>query len=130
MNHSGTALIGRVAQWALAALGIIFVVMIFSGNEAGIDGGLWVTYIAFGLSTLIAVVFSLTNLTKKSLLGIGLFVVLLAVAYGVSDSSVRPEWNISESASKWIGAGLILLYLSLFGAIAAILYGEITRLLK
>lgn len=130
MNHPGTALIGRVAQWALAVLGIIFVVMIFSGNEVGIDGGLWVTYIAFGLSTLIAVVYSLTNLTRKSLLGIGLFVIVLAVAYGVSDSSVRPEWNISESASKWIGAGLILLYLSLFGAIAAILYGEITRMLK
>jgi hypothetical protein len=64
------------------------------------------------------------------MIGIGAFVALLVIAYTISDGSVRPEWNISEGTSKWIGAGLILFYVSMLGAIGAILYGEITRMLK
>lgn len=130
MNHSGSGLIGRVVQYAVALLGIIFFIMIFSGNTAGIDGGLYVTYAAFILSAGIVVVFSLMGLTKKSLIGMGLFAVLLAVSYGMADGSVRPEWGISESTSKWIGAGIIMLIIAMAGAVGAIIYGEVTRLFK
>jgi hypothetical protein len=130
MNHQGSGLLGRIVQWGLALLGIIFTVMIFTGSETGIDGGLWVTYLAFGLCTLSVLVFSLRGLTKKSLIGIGSFLGLLAVAYLLSDGSVQPGWNISESSSKWIGAGLIMLYVAMAGAVGAILYGEIARMLK
>lgn len=130
MNHSGSGLIGRIVQYAVALLGIVFFIMIYTGNTAGIDGGLYVTYAAFILSAGIVVVFSLLGLNKKSLLGIGLFVVLVAVSYGLADGSVRPEWGISESTSKWIGAGIIMLIIAMVGAVGAIIYGEVTRLLK
>jgi hypothetical protein len=130
MNSNGSAAIGRIAQWAIMVLGVLFTIMIFTGSETGIDGGLWVTYIAFGVAAVSTVVFSLRGLSKKSLIGIGAFVVLLGLAYALSDGSTQPEWRISESTSKWIGAGLILMYISLFGAIAAIIYGEVTRMLK
>ncbi|MBL7981633.1 MAG: hypothetical protein JNL52_07450 [Flavobacteriales bacterium] len=123
-------MIGRIAQWAVAVLGIIFTVMIFSGNETGIDGGLWITYIAFGLSAATAVIFSFTALSKKSLIGIGGFLGLLVAAYVLADGSVQPGWNISEGTSKWIGTGLIMLYVAMAGAVGAIIYGEITRLMK
>lgn len=130
MNHQGTGLIGRIAQWVLIALGVLFTLMIFSGSDIGIDGGLWVAYIAFSAAALSTILFSAKGMTKKSLMGIGAFVVLLLLAYLISDGSVQPGWNVTESTSKWIGAGLILMYVSLFGAIAAIVYGEITRIMK
>lgn len=129
MGHK-TSPLGRIAMWAIGLLGTLFVVMIFMGKDWGIDAGLYITYLAFGIATLATLGFSLTGLTKQSMIGIGAFVALLVIAYAISDGSVRPEWNISEGTSKWIGAGLILFYVSMLGAIGAILYGEITRMLK
>lgn len=130
MNQAGSGLIGRVVQYAIAILGIIFFVMIFSGNMVGIDGGLYVTYAAFFLSAGVLLVFSLLGLNKRSFIMMGVFIVLIAVSYALSDGSVRPEWEISESVSKWIGAGLIMLIIAMVGAVGAILYGEVTRLFK
>ncbi|MFN6114537.1 MAG: hypothetical protein ACK46G_04800 [Flavobacteriales bacterium] len=129
MGHK-TSPLGRIAMWAIGLLGTLFVVMIFMGKDWGIDAGLYITYLAFGIATVATLGFSLTGLTKQSMIGIGAFVALLVIAYAISDGSVRPEWNISEGTSKWIGAGLILFYVSMLGAIGAILYGEITRMLK
>jgi|688.fasta_scaffold01186_4 preprotein translocase subunit Sec61beta len=129
MGHK-TSPLGRIAMWAIGLLGTLFVVMIFMGKDWGIDAGLYITYLAFGIATVATLGFSLTGLTKQSMIGIGAFVALLVIAYTISDGSVRPEWNISEGTSKWIGAGLILFYVSMLGAIGAILYGEITRMLK
>lgn len=130
MNQAGSGLIGRVVQYAIALLGIVFFVMILTGNMAGIDGGLYLTYAAFILSAGVVLVFSFIGVTKKSLIGMGLFAVLIAVSYGLADGSVRPEWEISESVSKWIGAGIIMLIIAMVGAVGAILYGEVTRLFK
>lgn len=123
-------MIGRIVMWTLAILGIIFTVMIFTGNETGIDGGLWITYLAFGLCALSVLVFSLLGLSKKSIISTGAFVGLVVLAYLLSDGSVQPGWNISETSSKWIGAGLIMMYVAMAGAVGAILFGEISRMLK
>lgn len=130
MNHKGSGLIGRIAQYAVALLGILFFVMMIAGNDSGIDGGLYVAYIAFGISALVAVVFSLLGLNKKSLIGIAVFGVLMAISYAMADGSVRPEWAISEATSKWIGAGITLLIIAMGGAIAAIVVGEVSRIFK
>lgn len=130
MNTKGMASIGRIAQWILMVLGVLFTIMIYTGSDTGIDGGLWMAYIAFLFAAVAMLAFSLRGLSRRSLIGVGAFVVLVAVTYALSDGTVRPGWNISESTSKWIGAGLILMYLSLFGALAAIVYGEVTRMLK
>ncbi len=130
MNHSGSGLIGRIAQYAVALLGIVFFIMILSDSAAGIDGGLWVTYVALFVSAGLALVFSFRGLTKKSFIGFGLFAVLLAVAYVMADGSVKPEWDITQTTSKWIGAGIIMLTIAMAGAVGAIIYGEVTRLFK
>lgn len=128
--HQGSNLIGRVAQWAIMGLGVLFTIMIFAGSDVGIDGGLWITYIALGIAAIATLAFSLQGLTKKSLIALGAFVVLIAVAYMLDGGTVQPGWNVSESTSKWIGAGLILMYISLIGAVGMIIYGEITRMFK
>jgi hypothetical protein len=135
-GHTSTGMIGKVAQWVIAVLGIIFVVMIFSGKESGIDGGLYLTYLAFALCAGMAVLFSVYALVQAgkkampTLAGIGGFLVILLIAYLMSSDAVAPEWNISASTSKLIGAGLGATFVMLGGAILAIVVGEVSRLLK
>lgn len=122
--------LGRIVMWVIGVLGALFTVFIFMGKDWGIDGGLYISYIAFAVAALTTLVFSLLGLNRKSLIAFVGFALLLVVAYLISDGSVRPEWNISESTSKWIGAGIILSYLAMLGSMGAILYGEITRMMK
>ena len=134
MKGNSAALVGKVAQWAIAALGIIFVIMILSGSESsGINGGLFISYIAFGLCAVVALVFSLIGVLsggKKTLMGIGGFAVLCLVAYLMASDSVETGWDITSDTSKWIGIGLGLLYILFGAAAAAILIGEVSRLFK
>lgn len=130
MNHNGTALIGRIAMWAVMALGTIFTVMIWMGNDAGISGGLMVTYVAMGVATAVTLIFALMGLNKKSLIGIGAFAVVLLGAYLLADGATKPEWNMTESTSKWIGAGISMAFLGIIGAVGTILFGEVTRIFK
>lgn len=130
MNHNSTGLFGRIAQYATALLGIVFFIMIYAGNDTGVDGGLWVSYIAMGLSMAIVLVFAVTGMNKKSIIGIGGFLLLFAISYAMADGSVKPEWGITEQASKLIGAGLIMLTIAMVGAVGAILVGEVSRMLK
>ncbi len=135
MNHQGS-LIGKIALWAIAVLGIIFFIMIYSGSETGIDGGLWITYIAFFAAAGMAVVFAIMQMISAgksslpTLIGVGGFLLLLAISYAMADGDVRPEWNITTSTSKWIGAGITMTMIAAGAAIIAIIYGEITRMLK
>ena len=129
-------MIGKVMQWALALLGIIFVLMIFNESETGINGGLYITYIAFISCAALAILFGLYQLVtggRKSipaLIGIGVFAVLIAISYSMSDGSVAPGQDVSESASRWVGAGLGVLFTLMGAAVAAIFIGEVSRLMK
>ncbi|MCB0794041.1 MAG: hypothetical protein KDB88_04830 [Flavobacteriales bacterium] len=134
-----SAMLGKGVQWVLAILGIVFVLMIFAGKDAGVDGGLYITYTAFFLCAGMAVLFGLYSIVtagKKAmptLIGIGVFLVLLAISYGMASDSVLPAWQemgITPSASKMVGAGLGVLYIMMGGAVVAILAGEVMRLLK
>jgi len=129
MNHKSSS-IGRIAMWVIGALGILFTLLIFTGSDFGISAGLWVSYLAVGLAALAALGFALVGFDKKSLIGVGGVLAITVIAYLISDGATRPEWNISEGTSKWIGAGLILTYLAMLGAVGAIVVGEVRRMLK
>ncbi|MEI2419132.1 hypothetical protein V6O07_02575, partial [Arthrospira platensis SPKY2] len=73
----------------MAILGILFFIMIYADNEAGITGGLWVTYIAFAISAGVAIIFAILGLNKKSLIGFGAFAIVFALAYALADGSVQ-----------------------------------------
>ncbi len=135
MGHTGN-LIGRIALWLVAALGILFFIMIYTGSETGIDGGLTLAYVAFALCAGMAVIFGVIHVIaagKKalsSLIGLAAFGVLVAISYALADGTVRPSWDVTPEASRWIGAGIIATLLALGAAIVAIVFGEIARMLK
>ena len=135
MNHQ-VSLIGRIALWIIAVLGIVFFIMIYTGNETGIDGGLFLTYAAFAVGAGMAIVFALVNLftagknAMPTLIGLGAFVVLVGLSYAMADDSVRPGWEITSNVSKWIGAGITMTLIAAGIAVLAIVYGEVMRMLK
>ncbi len=135
MGHQGS-LIAKIALWIIAVLGIVFCVMIYTGSETGIDGGLWVSYASFFLIIAVILVFALVQIftagknALPTLIGIGGFLVLLAISYAIADGTVRPDWGISEGASKWISAGITMTGIAAAAAVLAILYGEVTRFMK
>ena len=67
MEHKNSARIGQIVLWLVMGLGLIFFLMIMSGNSAGIDGGLYLTYAVFGLGILLAVLSGVMSLFSGGL---------------------------------------------------------------
>ncbi len=104
-----------------------------------ISWGLVFCYIIFAVAILSALGLALFNTLKnpsslvKSGIGIGALLVVLIIGYALSDSTrstIAVAQNVSESSSRWIGAGLIMFYLALFVAAAGLIYSEISKALK
>ena len=135
MSHKSSALTGNIALWGISGLGVIFFVMIMLGNNTGIDGGLYLTYIAFGLGIVLALLSGFFSLfkggdLKSTLLPLGAFLAFFAISYLLADGTVKPAWNISESASKLISAGLNMTAIATLVAVGVAVYGAIMKLIK
>ena len=104
-----------------------------------ISWGLYLTYIIFGVAVISTIVFPLINTIKnpsnlaKSGIGIGVLVVVFFISYVLADSelsAIGKALGETEASVKWIGAGLIMFYIALFGAIIGLIYSEISKALK
>lgn len=104
-----------------------------------LDIGLYIFYGLLFIAVAAALFFPLLQAAKqpaalgKSAIAIGVLVVLFVAAYAFSDSSVNMKAaaaGISESSSKFIGAGLIMFYITLGLAVLALIYSEISKALK
>jgi hypothetical protein len=135
MSHKSSALLGNITLWGISGLGVIFFVMIMLGNDTGIDGGLYLAYIALFLGILLALLSGLFTLLrggdlKGTLLPLGAFLAFFAISYLLADGTVKPAWNISESASKLISAGLNMTAIATLVAVGLAVYGAIMKLIK
>ena len=69
-----------------------------------------------------------------AMIGIGAVLVLFLIGYLMADGSdyvnYDAELGVTETASKWSGAGLNTFYLMVFAAIGAVLYAEFSRAFK
>lgn len=104
-----------------------------------IDAGLYIAYVLFIIAAASAIILPMVNAVKtpgalvKSLVGVGVLVVLFGISYALSGSNVSSDhaaMGITENQSKMIGAGLTMLYLSLGLAVVALIYSEISKALK
>jgi len=122
----------KIVALLLSLVGIYFFVTIFlKGDEvveatgAGVDGYLYVAYVTLAVVIAFVLFFVLKGVfsgnIKRTLLSVGLFVVIAVIAYALAGSSIEglpmvDNKPITESTSKWVGAGLNALYI--FGALA------------
>lgn len=134
-HSSGTARIGQIILWVIAGLGLVFFIMIMLGKDAGIDGGLYLTYAVFAIGIVLALLSGVMSLftggnIKSTLIPLVAFVALFAIAYIMADGTVKPNWNISEGTSKLIGAGLIMTAIASVVAVLAAIWGGVSKLFK
>ena len=132
-DHKNSGMLGNIALWGISGLGVVFFVMIMMGMDSGIDAGLYLTYLAFGIGILLALLSGVMSLTqggdiKGSLMPVGAFVALFAISYLLADGSVKPEWNLSESASKLISTGLNMTGIALLVAAGVAIYGGVKKI--
>jgi hypothetical protein len=135
MSHKSSGILGQIAMWGIAGLGAVFFIMIMSGNESGIDGGLYLTYAAFGIGVLLAVLSGVMSLftggsIKSTLIPVGAFLAVFIITYILADGTVKPAWAISGTASKLISAGLTMTGIAILVAVAAAIYGWVKKLIS
>ncbi len=115
----------KIAGLVLSLVGVYFLAMIImKGDDAiiesgtGIDGFLYTAYVIFALVVVSVIIFGLKGLfsgnIKNTLIILGAFVIVIAISYALADNTpmeLKDGEMLSESGSKWVGAGLYTFYL-------------------
>ncbi len=115
----------KIVGLVLSLIGVYFLAMIIlKGDDAiidsgtGIDGFLYTAYVIFALVVVAVVIFGLKGLfsgnIKNTLITLGAFVVVIAISYAMADDTpmmLKDGDMLSESGSRWVGAGLYTFYL-------------------
>ena len=101
-----------------------------------VDPFLWVSYIVLFIVIALVLFYVIKGLfrgnIKKTLISVGFFLLILVISYALAGSEVIYDRNdvpmISESGSKWVGAGLIAFYILGAFAILAMLFSGVTKI--
>lgn len=136
----------KIVALVLSLVGIVLFAMLVSKGDAvieqtgeGVDGYMYVAYIMLALVLLFVLIFVLKGIfagnLKKTLISIGLFLLIGIVAYVMASSSIDglplvDDKVISESSSKWVGTGLYAFYILGIMAIGAMVFSGIKKLTK
>jgi predicted membrane channel-forming protein YqfA (hemolysin III family) len=99
-----------------------------------------VAYIALGLCVVLALLFPIINIITQPknairvLIGLGVLVLVGVIAYVISSNEFTDLqlrfYKISETGSRQIGAALIATYFIAGASVLAILYAEVSNLIK
>ena len=129
--HKIIKIVGLILSLIGAA---ILGMMIMKGDDviketgSGIDAFIYTAYVIFALVLIAVVIFGLKGLLsgniKNTLIILGAFVVIVGVSYGLADNNQLTLANgelLTESNSKWIGAGLYTFYILAIIAIGSMI---------
>lgn len=129
----------KIVVLILSLVGIVLLATILTGNEGTISLYMSVAYVVLGVAILITLLFSLTQLfthkeaLKKTLISLGVFVLIIAISYVLSEGAAVSKDGVeivSESGSKWVGTGLRTFYILAAIAIGSMIYSGIQKLIK
>lgn len=132
----------KLVQWllyGLMAISALFT-LLFYLNPGSPDLMLYWGYILVIFSGVITLFVALRGITKnpkgsmKSLVIIAIMIVLGIISYAMSQNTLSPEqlekYSISPNGVKMVGAGLILTYLIMIGAIGVFIYTSVIKFFK
>lgn len=129
----------RIVVLILSLAGIALLATILTGNEGTISLYMYIAYIVLGVAILITLLFSLTQLfthkesLKKTLLSIGVFIIIIAISYVLSEGSAVEKDGleiVSASGSKWVGTGLRTFYILAAIAVGSMIFSGVQKLIK
>lgn len=140
----------KVLKYLAIAIGVISAILLVRVLIAGdtaitdspdvqasiVDPFLWVSYIVLLLVIVLVLVYVIKGLfsgnIKKTLMSVGLFLVILVLAYVLADDTVIYDLNdvamISPSGAKWVSTGLIAFYILGIMAILAMLFSGVNKI--
>lgn len=140
----------KILKYLAIAFGVIAAVLLARVLMAGddsitgsadvqasvVDPFLWVSYIVLGIVIALVLFYVIKGLfkgdIKKTLLSVGLFLVIIVLSYVLAGDEIIYDRNdvpvISASGSKWVGAGLIAFYILGAFAILAMLFSGVTKI--
>ena len=140
----------KILKYLAIAFGVIAAVLLARVLMAGddsitgsadvqasvVDPFLWVSYIVLGIVIALVLFYVIKGLfkgdIKKTLLSVGLFLVIIVLSYVLAGDEIIYDRNdvpvISASGSKWVGAGLIAFYILGALAILAMLFSGVTKI--
>ena len=87
----------------------------------------------FGAVTTFLGLFSDPARLKKASISIGLFLLVIAISYILSDGVETPLKDgevLSASGSRWVGTGIRTFYILAVGAISLMLFSGVSKILK
>lgn len=140
----------KVLKYLALAIGVISAILLVRVLMAGddaitdspdvqasvVDPFLWISYIVLGLVIALVLIYVIKGLfrgsIKKTLMSVGLFLLIIVLAYVIADDSIVYDRNdvaqVSASGSKWVGAGLITFYILAGFAILAMIFSGVTKI--
>lgn len=134
----------KIVAAILGVAGMIFWFMLVAkGDEAvkatgeGVDPLMYIGYIVLAIVVLFVVVFVLKGIfagnIKKTLLSVGAFLAVVIISYVLASGSIEglplvDDAPVTESTSKWVGAGLITFYILAIAAIGSMVFSGVKKL--
>jgi uncharacterized membrane protein HdeD (DUF308 family) len=101
--------------------------------------GIILTYILIVAATIAAIVFPIKHLishpkkAKQVGIGLGTLLVVYIIAILIASDEVTEhfmKFDVTESQSRQVGAGLIVFYVLAAGAILTVLYTEVSKMIN
>ena len=143
MNTKVTGIVSKVFQYGIGIIGAIFFFMILSGNDPegayisrAINLSLWSIYIGAGIAILFGLFQFFVNIkhNKKGLIGIIAFVIIIFVANMLAKKQPVTDKLLEKGATAqdllMTDSGLYTFYFLIIIAILAIVFSEVSRILK
>lgn len=137
MNSDKLDTILTGVAFLIGVVGLVLGIRVMAGYEDAIGPSITLVFglmiVAGGAAVIFGLIGLLTNLKGNMPLLIGIigFAVLAFICYSIaSDDVSRYSEDITASASQLSGAGLMIMYVLVIGAVAMAIIGEVVRIFK
>lgn len=138
----------RLVALILSLIGIGFYALIFFKGDSvitqtgeGVSGFIIVAYTVLVIALILTILYTVIQLftnkasLKKSLVSVGLFLLVVIISYIISNSDadivvIDGVQIISETGSRWVGTGLRTFYFLAIIAIGLMIYSGVKKLIK
>ena len=141
----------KIISGILGVLGAIFLLRIMSTGDDQIkmDASLgdfsivtpliMLAIFILSIAVLVTIIFSLISLAanknklKKSLLMLGIFILVIAISYGISDGVETPLKDgeiLSANGSRWVGTGIRVFYILTVVAFVSMIFSSVKKLIS
>ena len=133
----------KYLAFALGIVGAVFALMIMAGDETAADtmgsNVLYITYAVLILAILLVLIYVVKGLftgnIKKTLLTVGIFVLIIVISFVLSSGTdldltpfIAKGADITVATSKNVGAGLYAFYILAVAAIGSMVFSGVKKI--